>query len=290
VDLGAKLKQVDRAQQRRPWLAFPVAVAARYGDDRVASHAALIAYYGFFALFPLLLALTSILGFVLAGNEALQQRIVHLALESFPVVGDDIGGSVGSLRGSGPLLLLASVIALWTSLGVVRTTEAAMDDIWGVPRRERRGFVGSVLHSGLMIVVLGGGLLAGIVLGGFASLTRDMPLVGTLGSLTGQFAINLALMLAAYRLLTTAETTWRTVVPGGLVAAVGWTLLSLVGTWLVGRRLAHAAEVYGLFATVIVLLSWIALGAQLLLIGVEVNVVKTKHLWPRSLTSVEVRD
>src|ERR1039458_889564 len=47
---------LDRLQQSRPWLAFPIAVWKKFGDDQAGNLAALIAYYGFASLFPLLLA------------------------------------------------------------------------------------------------------------------------------------------------------------------------------------------------------------------------------------------
>ena len=56
------LRAIDQYQQRRRWLAFPFAVNKKFGDDQGGYLAALIAYYGFFSLFPLLLVFTSILG------------------------------------------------------------------------------------------------------------------------------------------------------------------------------------------------------------------------------------
>ena len=55
------------------------------------------------------------------------------------------------------------------------------------------------------------------------------------------------------------------------------------GGYLVGHNLKHASEVYGFFAVVLGLLSWLYLGAQLTLYAAEVNVVRARRLWPRSL-------
>jgi len=51
---GDLARRLDAVQERRPWLAFPVAVMRKFGDDRGSSLAALISYYTFFSLFPLL--------------------------------------------------------------------------------------------------------------------------------------------------------------------------------------------------------------------------------------------
>ena len=71
------LQRIDAFQQRRKWLAFPFAVVKKFGDDRAGNLAALIAYYGFFSLFPLLLVMVSVLGFILRGHPDLQSRIDH---------------------------------------------------------------------------------------------------------------------------------------------------------------------------------------------------------------------
>ena len=101
---------VDRAHQRRPWIAFPYAVVKKFGDDQAGNLAALVAYYGFFSLFPLMLVLVTVLGIVLQGNIELQARIESSALANFPVIGDEISSNVHPLRGSG--LALGIGIAL----------------------------------------------------------------------------------------------------------------------------------------------------------------------------------
>jgi membrane protein len=117
------LQTVDEYQQRHAWLAFPVAVAKKYGDDQVGRHAALLAYYGFFSMFPLLLVLVSVLGFVLQGRPDLTDRVLDSALDQFPVIGDDISGNVQRLRGSGLALTVGLVVALWAGLGVAEAAQ-----------------------------------------------------------------------------------------------------------------------------------------------------------------------
>ena len=102
--LGGRVKHLvagaDEAHQRTPWLAVPVAVFKKFGDDRGGNWAALIAYYGFLSLFPLLLAFTTILGFVVQGDPVLQARLLDSALASFPIIGDQIRQNLGALQGS----------------------------------------------------------------------------------------------------------------------------------------------------------------------------------------------
>lgn len=70
------LAAVDSYQQRHRWLAFPLAVWRKFGDDQAGSLAALLAYYAFLATFPLLLVLVTVLGLVLAGNPGLQRDVL----------------------------------------------------------------------------------------------------------------------------------------------------------------------------------------------------------------------
>jgi membrane protein len=74
------LRSLDCVQQRHRVLAVIVAVAKKFGDDEAGAYAALLAYYGFFSLFPLLLVFVTVLGFALNGDPGLQQRILHPAL------------------------------------------------------------------------------------------------------------------------------------------------------------------------------------------------------------------
>jgi uncharacterized BrkB/YihY/UPF0761 family membrane protein len=102
-------------------------------------------------------------------------------------------------------------------------------------------------------------------------------------SLSGTVLVSIAVFAFAYRVLTVAEVRWRDVLPGAIVAAVAWTILLLLGSWLVDQHIRHASQVYGFFAIVIGLLTWISLVAQLFLLAAEINVVRARRLWPRSL-------
>lgn len=76
---------------------------------------------------------------------------------------------------------------------------------------------------------------------------------------------------------------WRDVLAGAVIAALVWAALLTVGTWFVDRQIRGASDVYGFFALVIGLLSWLYVGAQMTLLAAEVNVVRARRLWPRSL-------
>src|SRR6266516_19249 len=161
----AAVRGVDTFQQRRAWIAFPYAVFRKFGEDQAGNLAALIAYYGFFSVFPLLLVLVTVLGMVLHGHPGLQARVLSSALAQFPVLGTQIQRNIGSLRGGGLALVIGVALTLWSGLGVVKATETAMNGIWNVPFRKRPNFMFSTLRALLMLAVLGAITLAAAIAG-----------------------------------------------------------------------------------------------------------------------------
>ena len=274
------IRAVDRFQQGHRSLAFPFAVFKKFGEDQAGNLAALIAYYGFFSLFPLLLVLVTVLGLVLQNNPDLQKKILDSALSQFPVIGDQL--KVGSISGSGLALAVGIVTALWAGLGVVQAFQNAMNTVWGVPMVARPNFIKSRLRSVAMLAVLGVGIVVAALLGGVtAGRGGDWYLV--VGGIAASLVLNIALFLLAFKVLTVAKVSWRDVLPGAIIAGVAWAILQAVGGYIVGHQLKNASATYGALAFVIVLLFWIYLGAQMTLLAAEANTVKAKRLWPRSL-------
>jgi YihY family inner membrane protein len=274
------IDSVDSFQRRRPLPAVTFGVIKRFGESGAGSLAATIAYYGFFSLFPLLLVFVSITGFILKSRPDLQHELLNSALAQFPVVGAQIRGNVGSIQGSGLALAIGLLLALWSGIGGVRAAENALDTVGDVQRSARRGAVASVGMALVMLVALGAFLLGGAFLAGIASQSNSW--ISSLG-LIASGLLNVALFATAYRVLVSETLRWSTVAPGAILAGIGWTALLILGSRLVTAHIASASEMYGTFAIVIGLLGWIYLGAQLMLVGAELNVVLAQRLWPRSL-------
>jgi uncharacterized BrkB/YihY/UPF0761 family membrane protein len=96
-------------------------------------------------------------------------------------------------------------------------------------------------------------------------------------------ALNATTMAVIFRSSTSARVSWNDVLPGAAIAGGVWTLLQATGAYIVDRHIRGASNTYGTFAVVIGLLTWLYLGAQLTVIAAEVNVVRRRQLWPRSL-------
>lgn len=284
------LAVVDRFQRRHTVTAFAFGVVKKFGEDRAGALAATIAYFSLFSLFPLLLALVTVLGFVLSGREELQAQIVDSALAQYPVLGDQIEDNIGALDGDLVTLAVGLGGALWAGLGALQALQDGMNSVWDVPIQEWPNFVGKRLRALTMLVLFGTGILVSTVVSGFGIVPASLGSLQWLLASLVSLILNSVIFLVAFQLLTNRDLRWRDLLPGAIVAGTGWAVLQSLGTWFVGDRLQGSTVVYGAFAVVIALLSWMYLQAQVLLFAAEINVVRTWRLWPRSLTGHDLTE
>lgn len=270
--------RLDRYQQGHPWLGFPIAVLYKYIDDQGGYLAALITYYGFLSLFPLLLLGVTILGYLLQGDPALQAKIINSALREIPVLGDQLRENVQGLRGSGRALVTGILVALYGVLNGSTAVQSALNRIWGVPRYRRPNPFVARIRGLVLLGILGIGLLA-------TTAVSELPSRGLLAVVTvvAAVVVNTGILLAAYKLLTVRDVGLRDLWIGALVASVAWQVLQEVGGYLVRHELRGASQVYGVFGIVLGLMAWLYLGAVILLLSAEINAVRTDRRWPRAL-------
>lgn len=277
------LRTIDRWQRSTPVTAFPAAVLKKFQDDGASRLAALISYWGFFSIFPLLLAFVSILGFVLESNPGFQQDVLDSTVGQIPVIGDQLSRDVTSLKGSGAALAVGIAGAIWAGLGVTLAIGNALDEVWAVPRVDRPDFVSSRLRGLAVLVVVGTANVASTAVVTLARNGTIQPPLAGIASFSASVAVDFLIYLVAFRLLTTAEVTTRQVLPGVVLGTICWLGLQTLGGLYVEHVLTRSSETYGVFVAVIGLLSWLWLAAQLTLVAAEVNVVLDQRLWPRSL-------
>lgn len=279
------MRRVNDVQQGHRPLAFVYGVVKKFGDDQAGNLAALVAYYLFFSIFPLLLVFTTVLGFVLADDPSRQQALLDSALANFPVLGDQIRTNIGSARGSGVALVIGLVGALWGGMGAVSAMQNAMNSIWDVPRREWPNLVQQRVRS--LVMLVGFAVFVGLstVAGGVASAAGSWPLVGRVVVLVPALVLNALLFLGSFRVLVNTKLTWSQLWPGAIVAGVFFTIIQTVGGVYANHVVQNAGPVYGSFAIVLGLLSLLYMQAQLTVLAAEVNVVRAHGLYPRSLVA-----
>ncbi len=279
------VQRLDHLQRRYTWAGFPIAVVYKYVDDQGSYLAALVTYYGFLSLFPLLLLLSSLLGFALQGDPHLQQQILHSTLSQFPVIGAQLGTT--GLRGSGVGVAVGVLGLVYGGLGVAQAVQNVMNVAWGIPRNSRPNPVMARLRSLLLLATAGVAIAGTTVLsalgssaGAFgATLDAGVKVLLTLAAV----AVNAMVFLLVFHIATARKLSWHDAAPGALTAAVAWQLLQSFGAVYVGHVLKNASAVNGVFGLVLGLFAWLYVAASCLVLSVQINVVRAKRLWPRAL-------
>src|SRR5580765_3983898 len=103
---------LDARQQRHHALSFPYAVIKKYGDDQAGHQAALITYYGFLSLFPLLIVATSVVDMITRHNDSLRDRLLANVTHYLPVIGTQLQASIHSNTKTGVALVIGILVAL----------------------------------------------------------------------------------------------------------------------------------------------------------------------------------
>jgi membrane protein len=281
----SRVQRVDAFQRRHPVVGFPIAVVYKYFDDQGPYLGAILTYYAFVAIFPMLLIASSVLGFVLQGNERLQDQLLDSALSQFPIVGTQLGRPEG-LEGSTSAVVVGSIAALYGLLGLGQAAQNALNTVWAVPRNSRFNPIIGRIRSFGMLVLAGLAVIVITAVSGFVSNLDALVGVGLwLQTLTGVVsvlvtAVVLALMM---RFTTTRRPSFRASLPGAVVIAALWHGLQLLGGAYVRGVVAAASAMNSVFALVLGLVALLYLAAAIAVIGLEVNVVTNRRLYPRAL-------
>lgn len=277
---------LDRVQRDHPALGLPLAVIYKYFDDQGAYLAALITYYGFIAIFPMFLVLSSVLGFALQNDPTLREQIMGSAIRQIPVLGDQI--QFTGLQGSTTAVTVGLLGAIYGAMGVAQAVQHTMNFTWNIPRNRRPNPFLLRAKSLLLLLTLGAFVLATTALSQFTAIVgafgTQVPgaidLVTTIGSLV----ISAGLYFAVSRIGIAQYVGNRTLLPGAVLWALLWQGLQTVGGNVVrGYGGSGTTSTYGIFAIVLGLLLWIYLAAVVYVLCTELNVVLAKRLYPRSL-------
>ena len=280
------MSRVDAFQQRHPVIGFPLAVVYKFVDDQGVYLAALLTYYGFLSLFPLLLLLASVLGFVLSDDPGLRNRILDSTLSQFPIISEQLRRPQG-LEGSGPAAAIGAVVVIYGALGVAQALQHAANVAWAIPRHRRPNPLISRARSMLLVATAGLAVFAtttlSVVAGGPGARDGGITNLRTIAVAVGALVVYSLIFAAVFRIATAAPVRLLTVLPGAVFAAVVWQLLQVFGIAYIDGVVKDADLTYGVFAIVLGLLAWIFFGAVGVVVGLEIDVVRMKQLYPRAL-------
>ncbi len=271
---------VDRWQRRVASVGVPYAVVKKFGDDNANLMVVALAWYGFTAIFPLLLVVVTMFGFI--GAQSIGTGIIR-TLHEFPVIGTSFNpSSPGALHGSTLGLIVGLIGLVYGAQGVTQTAQQAMATVWHIPQTQLPGFIPRLGRSLAGLVTIGGAFIVNAfvtsyVTGGTTSYAIRIPV------LAGLLIINAGLYFATFTLLTAKAIGPRRLLPGAILGAVAFTALITVGTGLMTHQLKNASATYGAFGSVIGIVLLLLLLAKLSMYAAELNPVLARRLYPRAL-------
>jgi len=278
--------RLDDFQRRHRILGFPIGVVYKFFDDQGGYLAAVIAYYAFVAIFPILLIASSVLGFVLQGHPSLQEEILSSALAQFPIVGDQLGRPEG-IQGSTSAVVIGALTALYGVIGLGQAAQNAVNVSWAIPRNSRLNPFISRARSLVWLIASG---LALVLVAVLTSVGSHLEIFGShpggelhwiaVGTAVAFTTAVLSLMM---RLSTPQDERMREVVPGALFIAVLWQVLQVLGGTYVEHVIKKASQMNAVFAVVLGLVALLYIATVIAMLGLELNVVIAKRLYPRAL-------
>ena len=277
------LEALNSFQKKHDLIAYTVAVIKKYRDDSTGRHAALLTYYGFLSIFPLLLILTTIVDSVIGGDKShIRKVIIKGVTNYFPDLGSQLSSHVHSLHSSGLALILGIIFILYGTRGVANAFSKGVQAIWGITEKQRDKFPKSFYKSVLLVIFGGLGLLVTSVITTLASEAGrglDFRLLS--------IALNLLMLFWLFRLLLDlslpAHIPLRETRIGAVASAIGLTIIQLLGGYILSHELHHLNALYSYFAVTLSILFWLYFQSQVLYLAIEIGLVSSKKLWPVDL-------
>lgn len=274
--------KLDKFQRRHLALALFQAVTKKYGEDNGGNLAALITYYGFLSLFPLLIVFTTLTQLLLHNNPTLLANVSSGVTHYLPVVGHQLQESVHSSANTGLALMISLFVTFYGARGVANALQYALNNVWGMPVVNHPSFPKNTVRS-LGILSIGGlALVSTAVLSALIAtishgwLSKTVVMLLNVSVLWVAFIYVLKFAIAGHKI---ARDVWRS----ALFIALGIQILQIIGVLLFNHQLNGLRSAYGTFALTLSLLFWIYLQAQVILYACETDIVLQKGLYPRSL-------
>lgn len=276
------IDRIDQFQQRHPGVGLPYAIIKKFGDDDGGYQAALITYYGFLSIFPLLLVVLTIIQIIFHNNIEVRHEVSQSIGHFLPGIGSALESNVHSMGKSGVGLAIGLLLTFYGARGVADVLRHALNDIWQVPRMRRTGFPKGLLQSFLIMVAAAVGFGATVAVSSFSAALGHAVWVKILANLVG-FGVLFGVLLFVFRTATSRKVPPKDMFVGTGIAAAIMQILLTFGSLLVAHQLKNFDTLYGTFAVVLGMLFWIYLLAQVVVYAVEIDSVRHLKLYPRAI-------
>jgi membrane protein len=277
--------RLDDFQQKHAFLAFPAAVIKRYGEDKIGKQAALITYYGFLALFPLILAFIAIIGIVVQNDPELQAKIYAQVFQYFPALGHDLAGSFHSLKHQGLPLIIELLVLVYGARGVAATLQESFNYVWHADKDLHSNYFLDTLRHFAMIVAVGVGVTFSTIITYWLVSILKVNLSTTVFVTLVNLVLSFCLFLLVFRLGTTNRVKTKSLMFGAVFAGIGLLIIQHFGAYIMGHELPKLRGAYGSFALTLGIMFWIYLQAQIIMYALVITAVRTQRDWPRKVLS-----
>ncbi|WP_049923358.1 YhjD/YihY/BrkB family envelope integrity protein [Halopiger djelfimassiliensis] len=258
----------------RDGLSFGKTVVRGIQEKNVPFMAASIAYQAFISLLPLLVLVFFLVTIV--GDEAFAAAVSETTEGFLPESGQLlVENAIEDSPATAGSTLVGLVVLLWGSLKIFRGLDTAFSEIYGTAGES--SFVDQLRDAVLVFGAIGGALLAATIAGVLFAFLSAIPFIGVVQSLLLVVVLTLA-FYPMYYYFPDVDVSRREVVPGVVVAAVGWTALQSL--FRVYVSFASGSESAGPVGAIILLLTWLYFGGLILLAGAVVNAIGTGYLEP----------
>ncbi len=277
------VRRIDAFQQRHRVTAFGFGLMQKYGNDNGGALAARLTFAALTTVFPLLLLLVTGMAIVLADHPGLQASVLHSTYAQIPVVGKNLVQNVHAMKRNSTFGLAVGIIGLIYGVqGFAGVGLQIMETVWYLPKSNRPSYITRLGRSLGFIAGLGIGLIVTTFLSGVGTFGgHGVPY--EIGAEILAAAVNIGVYFLAFRILTPKQVGTRCLLPGVIAAGILWTVLQGLGTFVVNHYLRNDNAVYGTFGTVLGLIAWFGLAAQLTVYCAELNPYLVHRLWPRGM-------
>jgi membrane protein len=252
-----------------------------FNEDKVTDWAAALTYYGVLSIFPMLLALISLLG--LFGQSATQPILDNLSAIAPGPAKTIITQAIQNLQrsqGAGLMFFVGLALALWSASGYVAAFMRASNDIWDVEegRPAWKTIPVRVGVTALLLVLMTASALAVVLTGPLAKRIGDIIGLGSTAVTVWDIAkwpvlvliVSFMIALLYYASPNVKHPKFQWVSPGSIMAVVLWIAASALFAFYVANFGSYN-KTYGALGGVIVFLTWLWITNNVILLGAEVN-------------------
>lgn len=255
-------------------------------EDRIFGHAAELAFYFIFALFPTLFCASSVLGLAARSAQQFYERLLDYLALVIPTMA--LGTVLQTFNettaaATSGKVTFGLIAAIWSASVGISAVQDTLDVVYKVVNR-RSYFVArlyAIAITIILIIIITGGLasllgtdylsrLAHRDLHNYILATALSAFITIVGWIVATLLLALSFAVTYYWAPSVKSRRWRWLTPGGAIGITGWLIASL--GFRVYIHYSHSYSItYGSLGAVIILLTWFYITGLMLLVGAEIN-------------------